>query len=364
MAPMRNLVRAWEMRNDWAFSQGYSWNEVSGIDQHPADMTVLAQGAVMTPTIMKAGQWNTWSYADLMDPVTLLALLKKDCKGHDSLTELQRKCKVTHVIVPLLDTLGFKLVMGLNNKEWIPQSGADYYTFLEADTVHLKKKIQVPDASVFVNHEVFHLVVQLPTCDGRLQFWRSRIEAHLIFSLGVNIPSRVASRKIVEKAPENENRGVQKALLRYQTLNLHGLLTTVPNWDKYETYMDRSMEELQVWRRPTNQQGVEMSSTFLGRTPLTFVRSVSPTRKKEEEASQQEEAAKRRKLDDKATAVTAERNMPMDVSTPKLSTDVLSHREDKVKTIQDERAEWMDIDEEVDIEISPTEEMRVMGDDE
>eukprot|EP00971_Amphidinium_carterae_P066709 1321087-Amphidinium_carterae.1 len=81
------------------------------------------------------------------------------------------------------------------------------------------------------------------------------------------------------------------------------------------------MEELQVWRRPINQQDVEMSSTFPGRTPLTFVRSVSPTRKKEEEASQQEEAAKRRKLDETTTAVSAGKDTPMDVSTAKLSTD-------------------------------------------
>eukprot|EP00971_Amphidinium_carterae_P050584 996171-Amphidinium_carterae.1 len=54
----------------------------------------------------------------------------------------------------------------------------------------------------------------------------------------------------------------------------------------------------------------------------------------------------------------------MDVSTAKLSTDVLSRREDKAKTIQDERADWMEVDEEIDIEIPPTEEMRVMGDDE
>eukprot|EP00971_Amphidinium_carterae_P019895 391916-Amphidinium_carterae.1 len=120
------------MRNDGAFREGYSWNEVSGIDSHPADMTVLAQGAVMTPTVMRASQWETWSYADLMDPVTLLALLKKDCKGHDSLSELQRTSRVRHVILPLLDSLGFKL-MGLNNKEWTPQCGTYYYTFLEAD---------------------------------------------------------------------------------------------------------------------------------------------------------------------------------------------------------------------------------------
>eukprot|EP00971_Amphidinium_carterae_P086592 1713561-Amphidinium_carterae.1 len=77
-----------------------------------------------------------------MDPVTLLALLKKDCKGHHSLTELQRNSRVTHVIIPLLDTVGFKLVMGSNNKEWNPGPADEYYNFMEADTVHLKKKIQ------------------------------------------------------------------------------------------------------------------------------------------------------------------------------------------------------------------------------
>eukprot|EP00971_Amphidinium_carterae_P062283 1233006-Amphidinium_carterae.1 len=128
--------------------------------------------------------------------------------------------------------------------------------------------------------------------------------------------------------------------------------------------MDGRIEELQVWRRPTNQQGVEMSSTFPGRTPLTFVRSVSPTRKKEEEASAQEEATKRKKLDDTTTAENAEKDVPMEMSPANLSTDVLSHREGKAKTINDARAEWMEIDEEVDLEISPTEEMRVMGDDE
>eukprot|EP00971_Amphidinium_carterae_P172707 3423953-Amphidinium_carterae.1 len=63
-----------------------------------------------------------------MDPVTLLALLKRDCKGHDSLTELQRKSKLRHVILPLLDSLGFKL-MGLPNTEWTQQCGIGYYTF-------------------------------------------------------------------------------------------------------------------------------------------------------------------------------------------------------------------------------------------
>eukprot|EP00971_Amphidinium_carterae_P261721 5192039-Amphidinium_carterae.1 len=54
----------------------------------------------------------------------------------------------------------------------------------------------------------------------------------------------------------------------------------------------------------------------------------------------------------------------MDLSTTNLSTDVLSRREGEGKTVHDERAEWMDIDDDIDIEISPTEEMRVMGDDE
>eukprot|EP00971_Amphidinium_carterae_P074777 1477703-Amphidinium_carterae.1 len=107
-----------------------------------------------------------------------------------------------------------------------------------------------------------------------------------------------------------------------------------------------------------------MSSTFPGRTPLTFVRSVSPTRKKEEEGSMQEEATKRRKLDDTTTAETTDKDVPMEMSLASPSTDVLSHRGGNAKTFNDARADWMEIDEEVDLEISPTEEMRVMGDDE
>eukprot|EP00971_Amphidinium_carterae_P315398 6269041-Amphidinium_carterae.1 len=332
MAPMRNLVRAWEMRNDGAFKQGYSWSEVSGIEKHPADMTILAQGAVMTPTVMKAGQWETWSYADLMDPVSLLAMLKKDCKGHDSLTDFQRKSKLRHVILPLLDTLGFKLV-GLNNSEWTPQCGINYYTFLEAEAAHLKKKVQVPDASVLINHN-------------------SKVEADQIYYLGVNVPSRVVSRKIVDKSPENQNQGVQKALLRYQTLQLHGMLTTVPHWDRHESYIDRRIAELHVWRRPINQHGVEMSSTFPGRTPLTLVRSITPTRKKVEDTSMQEEATKRRKLDDTTSVGDGTKDVPMETSVANLSTDVLSRREGTAKTVEDARAEWMEIDHEVDVELS------------
>eukprot|EP00971_Amphidinium_carterae_P273069 5420078-Amphidinium_carterae.1 len=104
MAPMRNLVRAWEMRRHSDF-QEYSWSEVLSIESHPADMSILTQGAMMTPTVMTEGRWDTWSYSDLMDPEALLGMLKKDCKGHDTLTDKQREAKLRNVILPLLDSL-------------------------------------------------------------------------------------------------------------------------------------------------------------------------------------------------------------------------------------------------------------------
>eukprot|EP00971_Amphidinium_carterae_P301155 5983323-Amphidinium_carterae.5 len=52
MSPWRNIVRAWEMRNSEVL-KNYSWKEVANfIDPHPADMSILTQGAMMTPSTL------------------------------------------------------------------------------------------------------------------------------------------------------------------------------------------------------------------------------------------------------------------------------------------------------------------------
>eukprot|EP00971_Amphidinium_carterae_P007195 142512-Amphidinium_carterae.1 len=55
-SPWRNLVRTWEMRNHKKLKTN-NWREVANwIDQHPADMSILTQGAIMTPTVMLEGR--------------------------------------------------------------------------------------------------------------------------------------------------------------------------------------------------------------------------------------------------------------------------------------------------------------------
>eukprot|EP00971_Amphidinium_carterae_P101390 2006799-Amphidinium_carterae.1 len=79
MSYWRNLVRAWEMRN-YEGIKAKGWN--GGVDwekdPHPADMTILTQGTTMTPTVMLEGRWDTWSYADLMDPDAFFHMLVRD----------------------------------------------------------------------------------------------------------------------------------------------------------------------------------------------------------------------------------------------------------------------------------------------
>eukprot|EP00971_Amphidinium_carterae_P272984 5418049-Amphidinium_carterae.1 len=94
MSYWRNLVRAWEMRNydrikRYGWSAGVDWEK----DPPPADMAILTQGATMTPTMMIEGIWDTWSYADLMDPEAFLDILRKDSLNQERLSVSQRQYK-------------------------------------------------------------------------------------------------------------------------------------------------------------------------------------------------------------------------------------------------------------------------------
>eukprot|EP00971_Amphidinium_carterae_P266207 5280440-Amphidinium_carterae.1 len=284
MAPLRNLVRAWEMRNHEKL-ETYSWREVANwIEQHPADMSILTQGAMMTPTVLLEGKWDTWSYADLMVPDTLLRMLKRDCEGHNSLTDATKAARLLHVIQPLLDSLGFKL-MGKNNAEWHPESEVSYYNWIESDTAYLKKTIRVTDPSLFINHGVVHLIAQLPECEGSVRHWHDMAINNMIYDAdsNTNIPSRAICRQAVSDPPHNQDPSVHQALFRYQTLPLQGLVKAVTDWWQHESYAEGKICDLNVWRRPTKTDGVEMFLTCPGRTPLAFVRSTTPTRKKVEE---------------------------------------------------------------------------------
>eukprot|EP00971_Amphidinium_carterae_P219026 4347723-Amphidinium_carterae.1 len=60
MSYWRNLVRAWEMRNyEKIKTEGWNGGVDWKTDPPPANMTILTQGATMTPTMLLDGRWDT-----------------------------------------------------------------------------------------------------------------------------------------------------------------------------------------------------------------------------------------------------------------------------------------------------------------
>eukprot|EP00971_Amphidinium_carterae_P100641 1990957-Amphidinium_carterae.1 len=306
MSPWRNLVRAWEMRNHEKLKTN-SWREVANwIDQHPADMSILTQGAMMTPTVMLEGRWDTWAYADLMVPDSRLSMLQKDCEGHDSIAEEKKEARLQNVIRPLLDPLGFRLT-GKTGMEWQPANGQAYYNLMRSRVASLQKKVRIPDPSLFINHEMVHLIAQLPECDQSVRHWDALAQSGVIYDADTMDP------------PFNQDPGIKQALLRYQTLPLQGLVRTVTDWQQHESYTEQSIYDLDVWLRPTKRGNVEMNSTYPGRTPLTFVRSTTPTRKKVDVSDSPETETKRRRVEDDS----AQSQDQADVQMGSSSSDVL-----------------------------------------
>eukprot|EP00971_Amphidinium_carterae_P085091 1683355-Amphidinium_carterae.1 len=165
MSHWRNLVRAWEMRN-YEGVKKYGWN--GGIDwvndPHPADMATLTQGAAMTPTMMIEGRWDTWSYADLMDPETFRDILRKNSFNQKYLSMSQKQYKWLHIISPLCAALGYE-VMSKDDTAYFPGDGDKYYNLMDMGAmVAIKRCVRIPDASVHVNHELIHYVAQSFDC--------------------------------------------------------------------------------------------------------------------------------------------------------------------------------------------------------
>eukprot|EP00971_Amphidinium_carterae_P196687 3903507-Amphidinium_carterae.1 len=95
---------------------------------------------------MLEGQWDTWSYGDLMVPEQLMSMLTRDTESHEWMTEERRNRKWHHVIKPLLNSLGFKMV-SKDGSEWKPPNGTTYYQDFNARLDNLQKKYREPDTS-------------------------------------------------------------------------------------------------------------------------------------------------------------------------------------------------------------------------
>eukprot|EP00971_Amphidinium_carterae_P258308 5127022-Amphidinium_carterae.1 len=69
------------------------------------------------------------------------------------MSEEKKNLKWHHVIKPLLDSVGFKMVGRDGATEWNPENGVLYYQDFYGRFDSLQRKVRVPDPSLFVNHE-------------------------------------------------------------------------------------------------------------------------------------------------------------------------------------------------------------------
>eukprot|EP00971_Amphidinium_carterae_P214329 4253611-Amphidinium_carterae.5 len=346
MSPWRNFVRAWEMRNHERLKTE-SWNEVTYIEPHPADMTELTQGAAMTPTVMLEGHWDTWAYGDLMVPESLLAMLTKDNEGHDSMPDDKKERKWHHVIKPLLNFSGLQ-----------------------------------DDTSLFVNHKLVHYLAHQKDCDQVIRQWEeyARIGSLYDGQFGITIPGRMEQyNRPARHDCKDYTCGVEAALARNLTFQLQGAIDIISTWADHTSYMEASMERLEIWNRPRKTDDIEMSSTNVGRTPFTFVRPASPTRKNEELSDSQESETNARKwktyfrywirrqaqvrLMFRRTSsgeVLASRGGRSEGQATPLPSDVLDLQEEMLDKNEASPVDVLDQGEDEELVLSPTKELKVM----
>eukprot|EP00971_Amphidinium_carterae_P046663 919334-Amphidinium_carterae.3 len=287
MSTWRNLVRAWEMRHyedirmkGW--TQALNWRD----DPYPGDMSILTQGATMTPTMMLEGRWDTWSYSDLMIPNSFFEMLKKDAEGEDNLNFLQKQHKWSSVVEPLCSTLGY-LLMKSDGRAIFHSDGVGYYTMMaEGMITSVQKCVRVPDPSIHVNHELIHYVAQSYDCADLLQLWKERAEGFSFFDGRCRFPATIISKLDKQRGDYEEGRsGIQKAMTRYTTLPLHDTLSVIADGSQHRTVLPDFVYQMNIWVRGQTKQvdgdEVVMDASYQGRTPLLFVRSTSPTRRSE-----------------------------------------------------------------------------------
>eukprot|EP00971_Amphidinium_carterae_P168076 3330303-Amphidinium_carterae.1 len=263
-------------------------------------MTDLTQGATMTPTVMLEGHWDTWSYGDLMVPEQLFSMLAKDNECHDNMSEEKKDRRWHHIVKPLLESLGFKMV-SKDGSEWNPQSGVTYYQDFFAKLDSLQKKYRVPDPSLFVNHELVHYIAHQKDIEQALKQWEEHatIGNHYIDGTGMCVPGRLEQFQQPSRHAVNDNTsGVALAMARCQTFQLQGAIEVIDDWTDHTSYMEASIERLTIWNRPRKNNNIEMASTYVGRTPFTFIKSASPTRKNDVLTNSQESDTKRKKVED------------------------------------------------------------------
>eukprot|EP00971_Amphidinium_carterae_P115605 2289809-Amphidinium_carterae.1 len=123
-------MRNYEVIKAMGWNEGVNWNK----DPPPADMTILTQGTTMTPTMMLEGKWNTWSYADLMDPAAFYRMLVQDGYKSGKLEDSQKQYRWEHIVQPLCSSLGYQL-MRTEEHSVFPSDGEKYYALISVGAI-------------------------------------------------------------------------------------------------------------------------------------------------------------------------------------------------------------------------------------
>eukprot|EP00971_Amphidinium_carterae_P301091 5982367-Amphidinium_carterae.2 len=243
-----------------------------------------------------------------------MSMLAKDNECHDNMSDEKKEKRWHHVIKPLLNSLGFKMV----SRE--PTKWRD-------------KKYRVPDPSLFVNHEVVHYIAHQKDCEQAIKQWEEHamIGDHYIDGKAMCVPGRLEQYHQPSRHDVNDSTsGVDRALARCQAFQLHGALDAIDDWTDHVSYMEASIERLNIWNRPRKTNDIEMASTYVGRTPFTFIKSAlvaSPTRKNDELSNSQESDTKRRKVEDIVSLLDSAPSTGLgDVTTGTSSGEVLASR--------------------------------------
>eukprot|EP00971_Amphidinium_carterae_P174926 3467670-Amphidinium_carterae.1 len=292
----------------------YGWN--GGIDwvndPPPADMTILTQGATMTPTMMIEGRWDTWSYADLMDPETFCEILKQDSFNQKHLSNEQRQYKWLHIISPLCAALGYELMSG-TDASYHPADGDKYYILMEMNAIaYLKRCARIPDAAVHVNHELIHYVAQSFDCAKLLRLWKKRAEFFKVYEgeqeglSGCRFPHAIENKYDDQRDLGDVPTGIEKGLSRYGVLKLHDALEAITDWSLHKSVLPDRVHHMAIWvgqKKYVGDEEIELDASFQGRTPLLFVKSTSSTRRKEKDPEGKPTDLKKRRVELKSMPI-------------------------------------------------------------
>eukprot|EP00971_Amphidinium_carterae_P177291 3515924-Amphidinium_carterae.1 len=165
-------------------------------------------------------------------------MLKKDSFRQEKLDLSQKQFKWLHIIEPLCASLGYQLMFS-EERSIFPADGVGYYQLMAGGMItSVKRCIRVPDASIQVNHELIHYVAQSFDCADLLRLWKERAERFVFFDGICRFPYSIENKNDKHRRIYDDSKsGVQKALYRYGTLQLHDAVSAITDWSQHKAVL-------------------------------------------------------------------------------------------------------------------------------